>query len=285
MTDNMKLLDVGMLTDPTAEITTGTTWGLKTTVAWTAVRNVFFLTYQAAIAEKLIIEYNPEYVYLTGGYMSLRPMGYIYPKRIKNILAGETNIVTEAGYSKQEVPNRQVGDSWTDGEGKQWIQRKGFVEALGKYGEYRKPLFCPNCKKIMNKHLDDKYYNKRGKCMNCVVADETQMRIDGTYEAYENNIIKQNAISFLKESKTGILEYLETLKTNKMGFIAEDGVTEKWEGNPIELREFLQKELDDIEKKLIELESDSGVETQTENTESKELTVGEVFGECDDFIE
>lgn len=219
--------------------------------------------------------------------MSLRPMGYIYPKRIKNILAGETNIVTEAGYSKQEVPNRQVGDTWTDAEGKQWIQRKGFVEALGKYGEYRKPLFCPSCKKIMNKRLDDKYYNKRGKCMNCVVADETQMRIDGTYEEYENNIIKQNAISFLKEAKTGIIEYLETLKTNKMGFIAEDGVTEKWEGNPVELREFLQKELDDIEQKLLELETGVVVETkvETESIEPKGLTVGQVFEECDDFIE
>ncbi|MFW6001913.1 MAG: 7-cyano-7-deazaguanine synthase [archaeon] len=76
--ENMKQLDHGMLTNEDIEITTGTTEGLKTTVAWTVFRNHFFMTYMGALAESLIIDKNYKQVFLSGGFLQLTESG-IYP--------------------------------------------------------------------------------------------------------------------------------------------------------------------------------------------------------------
>jgi len=65
----------GMLTNSDAKITTGTSNGLKTTAAWTTWRNGFFLSHMAAIAESLILEYNYDKIYLTGGFLQLSESG------------------------------------------------------------------------------------------------------------------------------------------------------------------------------------------------------------------
>lgn len=83
---NMKLLDSSMLTDPKHKITTGTENDLKTTIAWTCARNVFFVTYMGALAESLIINENYDEVYLTGGFMNLTESGCIIDCKENSIL-------------------------------------------------------------------------------------------------------------------------------------------------------------------------------------------------------
>lgn len=75
ISEQMKILDSGMLTDKNAEIITGTNKGLKTTAAWTVYRNHFFMTYMAALAEKLIMNGEYSEIYLTGGFMNLSESG------------------------------------------------------------------------------------------------------------------------------------------------------------------------------------------------------------------
>jgi len=75
ISNNMKQLDTGMLTDPNHKITTGTNIHLKTTIAWTCFRNGLFLTYMGALAESLIINDGYTKVYLTGGFMNLTESG------------------------------------------------------------------------------------------------------------------------------------------------------------------------------------------------------------------
>lgn len=74
--NNMKILDNdSMLTNQDREITTGTDYDLKTTVAWTCFRNGLFLTYMGALAESLIINDGYTKIYLTGGFMNLTESG------------------------------------------------------------------------------------------------------------------------------------------------------------------------------------------------------------------
>lgn len=76
---NMSLLDKwSMLTDKKHPITTGTEEGLKTTSAWVCMRNSIFLTYIAALAEKLIIHNGYGRIFLTGGFLNLTESG-VYP--------------------------------------------------------------------------------------------------------------------------------------------------------------------------------------------------------------
>jgi len=76
--ENMKSLDIGgMLTDPTAKITTGTEAGLKTTAAWTIFRNHLMMTYMGGYAESLMMNEGYEEIYITGGFMQLTESGCI----------------------------------------------------------------------------------------------------------------------------------------------------------------------------------------------------------------
>lgn len=79
ITVNMRLLDdSSMLTNGDHPITTGTSEGLKTTIAWTCFRNGFFVSYMAALAESLIIKKNMDAIYFTGGFMNITESG-VYP--------------------------------------------------------------------------------------------------------------------------------------------------------------------------------------------------------------
>lgn len=73
--DNMKVLDSGMLTDKNAPIISGTKKGCKTTAAWTNCRNMFFMTYMIAYAEKLILEKQLTHLYITAGFLQLSEEG------------------------------------------------------------------------------------------------------------------------------------------------------------------------------------------------------------------
>ena len=83
--EHMSMLDMGMLTTPEVEITTGTEQGLKTTAAWTVSRNLFFVTYLTALAESIIMGSNLEKVYITGGFMNLTEEG-AYPDNSQRFL-------------------------------------------------------------------------------------------------------------------------------------------------------------------------------------------------------
>ena len=49
----------------------------------------------------------------------------------------------------------------------------------------RTPWFCPDCKKVMKKRLDDKMYRLYSHCFDCQLKVENKMRIDGTYDGWE----------------------------------------------------------------------------------------------------
>jgi len=89
---NMELLDSSMLTDSKHKITTGTENDLKTTIAWTCVRNVFFVTYMGALAESLIIK-DYDNVYITGGFMNLTESG-VYPDNSERFIETFDKFIT-----------------------------------------------------------------------------------------------------------------------------------------------------------------------------------------------
>ena len=64
-------------------------------------------------------------------------------------------------------------------------ERKISSEKADVLKEARMPWFCPECNKIMKSRLDTKFYYLQSRCHDCVVKEETKMRINGTYEEYE----------------------------------------------------------------------------------------------------
>ena len=173
-----------------------------------------------------------------------------------------------AGYSKeQERQNKVLGDLLAGREPEKRImvgyegqkETKHVESNLTKImKEVRMPLFCPECKKVMKKKLDDKFWRMMGHCFDCQIKIENKLRIEGTYEEWAKTKILENKKSYLKDLKQSIDEFEES--EGKAEFFNSVGVRdvelekEKWSmgeekfNNLIsEAREYIQSLEDEIE--------------------------------------
>jgi len=165
---------------------------------------------------------------------------------------------TQVGYMPPQEEKHKDGDTWTDKDGKEWIQSGAskISKTLHETREATKQI-CSSCKKDIywaGNRYDEKFFLKTGKCYDCVVEEETKMRIDGTFETYEKIKVIQNQKSFLQELKLKILESIDYLtnKSNKIEYIEEDGKTESW--SDISRETFLtdaHKDLQEVNKSII----------------------------------
>ena len=106
-----------------------------------------------------------------------------------------------AGYSKeQERQNKVLGDLLSGREPEKRImvgyegqkEKQGDKEsALSKImQEVRMPMFCPECKKVMKKKLDNKFWRLMGHCFDCQIKVENKLRVEGKYEEWEKKYEK-----------------------------------------------------------------------------------------------
>lgn len=185
-------------------------------------------------------------------------MGYIYPRAIQAILRGETPKMSVSMYvekAEQAAKDLKPGDTWEDAEGRKWkINETGTKVRETIMDGARMPWWCPKCEKIMNKRLDDKMYWSQGMCFDCVIKRDTDMQIAGTFGGFEQKFLTDRIIGFLKDAKIEIERYMEGL-SDKQEFVNEDGSLEEWTGDVQKVRDFLEKELTEIEKALIKAET------------------------------
>lgn len=198
---------------------------------------------------------------------------------VKDYLTGERPFV-QVGYMPPSEESHKDGDVWTDRNGTEWIQ-KGSSRFSKKLYDMREATrqICPTCKKDIfwsSNHLDQTFFNKTGKCYDCVIDEEHKMRIEGTFETYEKIKVIRNQKSFLIDLKQKVEESIDWVnnKSNKVEFMNEDGSIETW--SDISTDEFLEgakKDLDEIHKSLILCdESILTLETELNEIKSKQST-------------
>ena len=162
------------------------------------------------------------------------------------------------GYSKEsERQNKALGDllSGKTPDKRIMVGYEGKTESGDKISrlsdvmkEARMPMFCPKCDVIMKKRLDNKFWNMYGHCFDCQIKIENKMRIDGTYEVWEKEKIKQNKISFIKEQIQAIEEWRNTKAPtwfNNVGVNTPELEEEKWD---IDVEKIKQEADDALEK-------------------------------------
>ncbi len=92
--------------------------------------------------------------------------------------------------------------------------------------EARMPWFCPKCDKIMKKRVDDKYWLRYKMCLDCWSVKETKMKIDGTWQEYEDEQDKLFRLSRAKEIRAELVGYLSMVKGQDIA--QESGDLERW---------------------------------------------------------
>jgi len=182
---------------------------------------------------------------------------------VKNYLSG-TRPFLQIGYT-DDLKERKDGEMWQSANGQTWIFKDGVKKAISKPTKFIDlvRLQCGDCKKNMklfNNRLDDKIFPKTGRCIDCQIKFEDNLKRLGKYDVYEKLKIFNNQKSFcvsLKDKLEETIRYLEN-SDNKIKYMNEDGSQEYWtdtnrekilDGARKELKECLQA-LDDINQQL-----------------------------------
>ena len=123
----------------------------------------------------------------------------------------------------------------------------------------RMPWFCPNCKKVMNKRLDDKMYRIHNQCFDCQVKFENKLRVDGKYAEWEEKKVLNNQLSYIRDQIESIEDWkgeaskpLEVF--DQVGVQDVELQTEKWSQNTAKVEEMSNEALEELDKMKTEVE-------------------------------
>jgi hypothetical protein len=175
-------------------------------------------------------------------------MGYIFPKRIKDAIAGDSTPFGSkfyiGGKNQNDIAQLQLEKD---------INKKLRDEKENVLREATSPWNCPICNKLMIKKLDKKYQNRRGMCMDCTIEAEGYLRTHGLFEAYEKAIALRNYKAWMLDVKEQAEEFLYNLK-DEIKVVNHDGTFDKLQNDSTKIREFIKLEIESINDKLKEVE-------------------------------
>jgi hypothetical protein len=137
----------------------------------------------------------------------------------------------------KEIIKRKVGEKWTDEDGKSWeqleagkVQTSELGDTMAEVRAYLDKLnSCKsdNCKTIKIGRVDKKLISKTGYCLHCLTIRESQIKVDGLWEAYEDYKIYSNMIAYGNDIVAQFKQaYRDTKQTYEV--VQEDGTIETW---------------------------------------------------------
>jgi len=117
--------------------------------------------------------------------------------------------------------------------------------------EARIPWFCPACKKIMAKRLDEKMWYLYTHCFDCQIKIENKMRIAGTFEKWSQEKVVANKLAWIKDQKQSLLEFKQQKAPEVYNQINPDGHSvekEKWSIDMDMMKEQADEALEYLQK-------------------------------------
>ena len=172
-------------------------------------------------------------------------------KIIDTVFGREDNTQRVHGYEGEGDKKREIGEIWTDSEGKTWEQKDGYRASINKMDEVRQYLkkltTCKNedCKTSTYSRADKKLVVRTGYCLDCTQRLEQKLKDDGTYPFYEDYKITCNKIGWLRDYKQKMEDSLKYL-TKDYQMVYETGHVENWKWNIDidKVRKDLNKDID-----------------------------------------
>ena len=146
------------------------------------------------------------------------------------------SFISFSGADKKKI-KREVGDKWTDDNGKSYeqleagkVQTSELGDIMAETRAYLDKLnTCKsdNCKTIKIGRVDKKLISKTGYCLHCLTIKEAQIKYDGLWEAYEDYKIFSNMIS---DGNDIVEQFKQAYRDAKQTYevVQEDGTIEKW---------------------------------------------------------
>ena len=165
-------------------------------------------------------------------------------KALKAILRGDS-------------PDKRIMVASVDREFKDFVKKeredeqKRVDEKLEATKEARLPWFCPDCKRIMKRRLDERMWYLHGHCFECQVEVENKMLIDGTFDEWEDKKVNANKLAWIRDKKQELVEFKNQKDMEAYNQVNPDGHSlekEKWTQNFDELKKQADEAIEHLEK-------------------------------------
>ena len=147
-------------------------------------------------------------------------------QKVQDMLDGNYQTKVQVGYGDQEIERHEIGDKWTDSDGIEWEQKKGYrvkiknTPAVGLFNHQ-----CKDCKKNCSpkiaKPWDRDTFKADGRCYYCQIEFEDNLKFDKP--------IRWFAYRRLKD-----LINMESLEKDMIQWI--DDMTEQNKKNPFDMK-------------------------------------------------
>jgi len=188
---------------------------------------------------------------------------WIHPsrKKILDTMKGIDSGNATLGWEAKKV-KREVGDKWTDADGKEWEQHDGFVMRVTQYDEARAYLdelnTCKSkeCKTFKLTAAHKKIIKKTGYCINCLVEREAKMREAGLYQNYEFWKINSNTLGQIQDDLKRFEQARKDADTVPT-FVNADGSIEKWsiDGDIDKVKADLDSDIEGLKELIIKFQA------------------------------
>jgi hypothetical protein len=172
-------------------------------------------------------------------------------QRMRNLISKKygDKVSTQTGYVKQVIEHKE-GDVWEENS-KTWTIKNGLKQTQTRFDAIKKsvlmPILCPECNKSMKSYaLNKKLYSIHGKCADCVIKYETELKREGKFEEYQRNMIMSGVETHIKDLEEMLLDV--SLNGTDESIITESGDVENWVGGNV--KDKIVKELQDYIKQL-----------------------------------
>jgi hypothetical protein len=154
---------------------------------------------------------------------------------VKDYLSGERPFV-QVGYDANlENNKRKEGEEWEDGQGRKWVWKNGSKRRVSKRATIINEQRCKCCNMDVRwgNYLDDRVWPKTGYCYDCFINFQTELKMMGMFEVYNELQDLKNERSILEDYKRKFEESQTFCQKNQgkpVEFLEEDGSFERWEG-------------------------------------------------------
>lgn len=172
-------------------------------------------------------------------------------QRMRNIITKDytAKTVTQVGYTKAQVEHKE-GDVWEE-NGKKWTIKNGIKQTITRFDELKKvlnlPLTCPSCNKAMkNTSLNKKMWPIHGKCFDCVISYETELKRTGQFEEYARKLTTGGIKQYIRDLENALLDLNNEADET---YVTEQGDIETWKGKGLD-KEKLNQDLQEYIQKL-----------------------------------
>ena len=152
-----------------------------------------------------------------------------------------------------ESPEKRIMVANVDKEFQDFVKKEREEEQkrINEKLEARLPWFCPDCKRVMKRTIDEKMWYLHGHCFECQLEIENKMMIDGTFDEWEKKKVNANKLAWIRDKKQELLEFKNQKEMEAYNQVNPDGYSiekEKWTQNFDELKKQAGEAIAHLEK-------------------------------------